>query len=60
MLQMSGITQEYFNFIDQVRQAGFNIPFFSGPPANVEGNVNPGGVGFFATFSNSFATAVVK
>lgn len=60
MVQMSGIGKEYFNFIDQVRQAGFNIPFFSGPPANVEGNIVQGGVGFFAAYSNSYATAIVK
>ncbi|MEI6454977.1 MAG: DUF4249 domain-containing protein [bacterium] len=60
VLQMSGITQEYFNFINQVRQAGFNIPFFSGPPANVEGNVNNGAVGFFSAYSNSYAWTIVK
>jgi hypothetical protein len=60
MLQMSGITKEYFEFINEVKQSGFNIPFFSGPPANVNGNVNNGGVGFFAAYSNSFAKAVVK
>jgi hypothetical protein len=60
MLQMSGITKEYFDFINEVKQSGFNIPFFSGPPANVNGNVNNGGVGFFAAYSNSFAKAVVK
>jgi hypothetical protein len=59
-LQMSGITKEYFNFINQVRQAGFNIPFFSGPPANVEGNVNNGAVGYFASYSNSYAWTIVK
>jgi hypothetical protein len=59
-LQMSGITKEYFNFIDQVKQSGFNIPFFSGPPANVEGNLNNGGVGFFSAYSNSFAKTVVR
>ncbi len=59
MLQMSGITKEYYDFINQVRQAGFNIPFFSGPPANVEGNVSNGAVGFFAAYSNSFAKAKV-
>ena len=48
VLQMSGITKEYFNFIDQVRQSGFSIPFFSGPPANVQGNIDNGGIGFFA------------
>jgi hypothetical protein len=60
MLQMSGITKEYFNFIDQVKQSGFNLPFFTGPPANVEGNISNGGIGFFAAFSNSFAKTVVK
>lgn len=60
MLQMSGITKEYFDFIDQVKQSGFNIPFFSGPPANVEGNITNGGIGFFAAYSNSFAKTVVK
>lgn len=59
-LQMSGITKEYFNFIDQVKQAGFSIPFFSGPPANVQGNINNGGIGFFTAYSNSFKSAVVK
>jgi hypothetical protein len=59
-LQMSGITKEYYNFINQVRQSGFSVPFFSGPPANVQGNVNNGGVGFFAAWSNSWYTTVVK
>ncbi len=60
MLQMSGITKEYFDFITQVQQAGFNIPFFSGPPANVQGNITNGGIGFFAAYSSSFAKTVVK
>jgi hypothetical protein len=60
MLQMSGITREYYDFIDQVKQSGFNIPFFTGPPANVKGNVSNGGVGFFAAYSNSFAKTVVR
>jgi hypothetical protein len=60
MLQMSGISKEYYDFINQVRQSGFNIPFFSGPPANVTGNVSNGGIGFFAAYSNSFAKVVVR
>ncbi|MEI7896292.1 MAG: DUF4249 domain-containing protein [bacterium] len=60
MLQMSGITKEYFDFITEVKQSGFNLPFFSGPPANVKGNVTNGGIGFFAAYSNSFAKTVVK
>ena len=60
MLQMSGITKEYYDFLNQVAQSGFNIPFFTGPPANIKGNVTNGGVGFFAAYSSSFAKCVVK
>jgi len=60
MLQMSGITKEYYDFINQVAMSGFNIPFFTGPPANIKGNVSKGGVGFFAAYSNSYAKVVVK
>lgn len=60
ILQMSGITEEYYNFISEVQAAGFNIPFFVGPPANVVGNINNGAVGFFAAYSNSYATTIVK
>ncbi|MCX6282084.1 MAG: DUF4249 domain-containing protein [Bacteroidetes bacterium] len=59
LVQMSGITKEYYDFIQQVQQAGYQIPFFSGPPANVEGNVSEGGVGFFAAYSNSYAKLVI-
>ncbi len=60
MLELSAITKEYFDFINQVKQSGFNIPFFSGPPANVVGNVDNGGVGFFAAYSSSYATTIVR
>jgi hypothetical protein len=59
LVQMSGITKEYYNFINQVQQAGLNIPFFSGPPANVEGNISNGGIGFFAAYSNVYAKTIV-
>lgn len=59
-LQMSGITKEYYDFISQVQISGFNIPFFTGPPANVQGNINNGGIGFFTAYSNSWASTVVK
>ncbi len=59
-LQMSGITKEYYSFVDQVKQAGFNLPFFTGPPANVQGNISNGGIGFFAAYSNSYASRVVR
>jgi hypothetical protein len=60
MVELSAITQEYYNFINQVKLAGVSIPFFTGPPANVQGNVSNFGVGFFAAYSSSFAKTVVK
>ena len=60
MLELSAVTKEYFDFINQVQQSGFNIPFFSGPPANVVGNVDNGGVGFFAAYSSSYATTIAR
>jgi hypothetical protein len=60
MVELSAITKEYFDFINQVKQAGFTIPFFSGPPANVVGNISNNGVGFFAAYSSSFAKTVVR
>jgi len=60
MVELSAITKEYFDFINQVKQAGFSIPFFTGPPANVQGNVSNEGVGFFAAYSSSFAKKVIK
>ncbi len=60
MVQMSAITKQYYNFIEEVDRSGFNIPFFTGPPANIVGNVNNGGIGFFAAYSNSFAKTIAK
>lgn len=60
LVQMSGITREYYNFVQQVQMAGIQIPFFSGPPANVEGNINNGSVGFFNAYSNSFARLILR
>ncbi|MFH1161637.1 MAG: DUF4249 domain-containing protein [bacterium] len=59
-LQMSGITKEYYDFIYQVQMAGLNIPFFTGPPANVEGNISHSAVGFFAAWSNTWASTIVS
>jgi hypothetical protein len=59
-LKMSGITKEYFDFINQVQLAGYNIPFFTGPPANVVGNISDGAVGFFSASSASWGQTVVK
>lgn len=59
-MELSAITKEYYDFINQVKQAGISIPIFTGPPANVEGNISNNGIGFFAAYSSSFATTIVK
>jgi hypothetical protein len=60
MVELSAITVEYYNFLNEVRQAGISIPFFTGPPANITTNINPNGVGFFAAYASSYAKTIVR
>ncbi len=56
-LQMGGITEEYFDFIEAVQQeTRGQYPLFSGPPANVPGNVSNDALGFFTAFSVSYVS----
>ncbi len=58
---MSGITEDYYYFIKEVKEEAFGQnPMFSGPPANVSSNINNGGIGFFAAYSNVYFTAVYQ
>ena len=59
-LKMSGITKEYYNFIQdlQLETFEFSNPLFSGPPANISTNLSGGAVGFFTAFSSSYASVV--
>ncbi|WP_291859953.1 DUF4249 domain-containing protein [Marinilabilia sp.] len=60
-LQMCGITETYFNFVEGVQREGRGqYPLFSGPPANVTGNISNGGLGFFTAFSVSYANFVIS
>jgi hypothetical protein len=54
------IEKEFADFIRSARSnlSGSN-PVFSGPPANVKGNINNGAIGFFAAYSVSRARIVV-
>ncbi len=59
-VELSDITKDYFNFLVGVQAAvAPQIPLFSGPPANVKGNVNNGAFGFFSGYSSSRASSVV-
>ena len=60
-LQISGITEEYMKFVISVQtESGYKNPLFSGPPANVKGNISNGAVGFFTAYSAKYATVVAK
>jgi len=62
MTEVNNIGNEYYGFLveSQTELFGSN-PLFSGPPANIKGNINNGAVGFFAAYSvtRSYAIAPV-
>lgn len=59
-LKASRITKDHANFIWKVQEEiSYQTPLFSGPPANVVGNISNGGFGFFGAYSSSYASAVV-
>ena len=51
-VEVNSIGKDYYDFVTeaQTELRGSN-PLFSGPPANVKGNINNGAVGFFAAYS---------
>lgn len=54
------LTKEHAEFIWQVQdEIRYQTPLFSGPPANVKGNISNGAIGFFGGWSVSSASAVV-
>jgi hypothetical protein len=60
-LEVSSLTSDYANFIWAVQtEVNGQTPLFSGPPANITGNVNNGAVGFFAAYSVTRARTVVQ
>jgi hypothetical protein len=60
-VEMNSIGMEYANFIWEAQSEvrGSN-PLFSGPPANVKGNVNNGATGFFSAYSVSRSYTIVS
>jgi hypothetical protein len=60
--QGGSITEDYYNFIWTLQQeaSGFSNPLFSGPPANVQGNISDGAIGFFAVYAVSYASTVYE
>ncbi|MCF8364690.1 MAG: DUF4249 domain-containing protein [Bacteroidales bacterium] len=59
-LRVARITKEYTNFLWQLQEEiSFQTPLFSGPPANVEGNISNGAFGAFGAYSTSYASKIV-
>ncbi|NPA35921.1 MAG: DUF4249 domain-containing protein [Chlorobi bacterium] len=58
-LKMSGITSEFYNYVIALQEeTGTNIPLFSGPPANLPGNISNGALGYFTCYSNSYGSTI--
>jgi len=56
----SGISEDYFRFLDEAQQELHpNVPFFSGPPANVRSNISNGALGYFSAYRSKTVTTVV-
>lgn len=57
----SSVTEGYANFVWQVQEeVGFSTPLFSGPPANVYGNLSDGAVGYFTAYPVLYARTVFE
>ncbi len=59
-VQMDRISREYAIFIQGIQsEMQESYPLFSGPPANVKGNVSNGAIGFFEAYASSKVTVMV-
>jgi hypothetical protein len=59
--QGCNITEDYYNFVVALQtETGYNNPLFSGPPANVKGNISNGAAGFFAAYGVAYSSKVYQ
>jgi hypothetical protein len=58
-LEIAGITEDYFKFIDAIKEeTDGKYPLFSGPAANPAGNITNGALGFFSAMEINKASLV--
>ncbi len=58
-MEINGITEEYYKFIMAVQiETGYKNPLFSGPPANIKGNISNGAIGYFAACAVNYASTI--
>lgn len=59
-LEAVSITEDYDRFLSEVGdESGYTNPMFSGPPANVQGNISGEAWGYFASESSLFSSVIV-
>lgn len=60
-LIVSEISEAYYHYISGLQlETETRNPIFSGPPANVEGNISGGALGFFTAFSSTSTRVVLR
>lgn len=60
-LEVGAITEEYYDFIAAMHQeVDEKIPMFSGPAANLQGNISNGALGFFAVIDISRGSCIYQ
>ncbi len=60
-LMASNITKEYYDYLTYLQdEVGDKNPLFSGPPANANGNISNGALGFFTSFLTTSFTVKLK
>lgn len=61
MLEIWRINKDFYKFMMEFRQTiQPQNPLFSGPPANVKGNISNGAIGYFAAYSITRAKNIIK
>ncbi len=50
---------DFYNYIIALQtETHISVPLFSGPPANLPGNISNGALGFFRAYSNSYGYTI--
>jgi hypothetical protein len=58
-LRVARITKDYSEFIFRLQEEiSYSSPLFSGPPANVHGNISGGAFGAFGAYSATYSSAM--
>jgi hypothetical protein len=59
-LETYAITEEYYDFVNQLQEMDEGQNMFSGPPGNIESNISGGAIGFFAVYSITRTSVIHK